>query len=263
MAAIAEIEGRCCRRLHTGLFLLLFLTGRAVVIVGLVVIAVVAVGLGSLGFLLCHIELLPCLAVERHKHNVVLVAPAAMAAIAIAAGGICHGLAVHCPAGLSILISAFGKVDYFRTVGSHKSYVLVVPAANTYIINQQPVSVRTPLKGDVAVGVAVVEPARQDSSNLFGIHIDNAKCSAVLEECHTCAVGTEFRLLGSLVGAVERLLYNVGGVGETLVVIVGQTADKELPAAIALGIVHQRTPVGGEIHTSLLPGSVGYSTEVT
>ena len=196
--------------------------------------------------------------VEEHDVDILLGAPAAVAAIAGTVARPYHGLAAQRPLGIGVAVAAVGQVvNLAPPVGTDQRHVRAVPAAIADIAAQQPAAVRAPLEPQVTVGIGILILAIEHRTHGLGLEVHDAQVATVLEEGDLLAVGTVLGLLAGLVGLRQPFLGQLRGVGKLLLVLVDDAGAVNLPHAVALGSVGDAASVGGKGKVALLLRGIG------
>ena len=181
-----------------------------------------------------------------------------MTAIACTVGGKNHCLAIQYPFGTYIVVATLGEVVYLAIARSiDQRHILIVPTSKAYVIGKQPTTVRTPLEPLVAIAVTVFILAIHSGNHLLCSEVDDAQCSAVLQESYLLTIRTIIGLERRYLGIGETLFLNVGSIGEEFLVSLAQLGLIDLPIAIALSCINQRTAIRSEVYATLLLRGIG------
>ena len=158
VTTVVEVESDNFGLLLIGFSLLRLLVALALLFVALVRLVVgiflLFLSLFAEGILLFGgVDLIPGVGIESHQHDIALIAPRSVALHAIFAGLVGDGFATEHPLGIAIAIAAFGQVDHSAAICFNGCHVGVVPASDADIADQDPLAVRTPFEGHIAVGI--------------------------------------------------------------------------------------------------------------
>ena len=154
-------------------------------------------------------------------------------------------------------VATAAQVDHFLVARCAHQPGLSDPLVLVQEIDQQPFAVRRPGEVLVTVAVAVVAVAGQHGAALFAGHVVHAQGGPFLQIGHLLAIGRPFRLefLGGR--GQQCFLLQHGGGEEVGLLLAYDAGGVEVPAAIALGGVQDRSPIGTETGRTLLLGRVG------
>ena len=195
--------------------------------------------------------------VEEHHVDIVLRAPAAVAAVACAVGGPDNGFAAEGPLRSAVGIAAVREVHDFLAVGADGRDVHAVPTVLSHVRGEEPTAVRRPLEIHVAVGIREIVFGRQGHVDGFALHVVHANLRAVGQEGNLLAVGRIFRQGERFFPRDESLLFHVRGIRELLVALVGQLHGVDVPCPVAFGTVHDGASVGADVGEGFFLRSVG------
>ena len=145
--------------------------------------------------LLGHLEVLIGVKVKEHDVDIVLGAPAAVAAVTGAVAGENHRLATQHPFAVALIVAALGQVvDLAVAAGVDQCDILAVPTALADVGREQPTAVGTPFKPHVAVTVGIDVLAVHQGAHNLALDVNGPQCAAVFQEGNTLAVGAVFGL---------------------------------------------------------------------
>ena len=237
---------------------------RRVFGLGLVFVGLVLVLLGLVLLLLEEGELLLGQAEpvvggpgEEHAEDVVFPGRAVGVDGAFPGIGVGHHRPVHPPAGHEDAEAVLGQIDDLALAVARDEPDLRREQADESELDQEPLAVRAPLVGLVAVGVGIVVVGGQDRPGLFGGQVDDLQDDAVLQVGDLLAVGREFRLelLGR--GGHDRLFLEHGRSEEVGLFLADDRGLIDVPVVVALGGIDERPAVGAEADAPLLAGRIG------
>ena len=196
------------------------------------------------------------LAVEEHNVDVLLGAPAAVAAVSVLVRFPGHRLAFHRPAETAVGVAAAGEVHGFAAFHLDHGDIAVVPTSIGHPGAKDVAAVGAPGKGLVSVGIGIVH-ALVKRFFLAGLEVHYHQFGAVAQVGDVFSVGRYLHLEAGLALRRYALFLEAGGVSEQLVVLVLQGCAPDAPFAVTLGGVVQAAAVLGETHSALLAGRVG------
>ncbi len=181
-----------------------------------------------------------------------------MGALAVAVAGPDHGAAVHGEARGVLAVPGVGDVGGAGlAVGGDDADVLVEDAAAAGELDGEPEAVGRPTEPVIAVGIRVVLIARERDDGFLRFDVEDADLVAVVEVADFLAIGRVGGLELLRVGGDEGLLVDLGGAEEVEFVLVGDGGLVDVPRAVALARVDDRTTIGREVDGAFLLGRVG------
>ncbi len=158
-----------------------------------------------------------------------------------------QGIAIHDPLRVAVEVSRIGDVHYLAALGADDTHVGIGIVAIARITHREPLAVGRPRVVDTTVG-GVVAAAVGDAAALSRFKVEHHQTTAILDVSEAVAVGRIARA-GAVDAVVleQRLLLDKRGIREIGILVAHDPRLVNIPLAVALRGVRQRTVVGREL----------------